>query len=136
MTAGKRVEHSKLKAALATPDRDVAKPSKVVSTSITNQIAALKVGESWAKVQKVHGGVTVAEFSRTSNAMKEELRDSLRNRLSGAMARSGNKYSVEVGDCTSSARNLFLVAIVTCVGVSGLLKIDDGESVGRNDVEG
>jgi hypothetical protein len=136
MATGKRIDHKALTAALGMPDRDVARPSKVISTSISNQIANLKLGESWAQVKKVHGAMSVAAFTAQANEIKESMRQALSSKLSHASQRTGNKYKVEVGHMISSACNIFVVLVVTCVSVGTIGLIDDGESVGRNEVEG
>lgn len=102
-----------LTAAMSTPDTDVPVPPRQQATSLTSQIAALDVGESVAKLKRIDGDITMAEYAEQGTTWRESLRDNASSSMRAAKARTGGTYEIEVADLTTTGRNVFLVAIVT-----------------------
>ena len=89
--------------------------------SFASQIAALKPGEMTSKVQSVDTGLTLDEYARTSHAMREKLRsvcNSTARQVRGSADRADATYTVEVGEMMTVGRVMYLVAIITRVGVA------------------
>jgi hypothetical protein len=111
----KRVSDVALTAALASPDDGVSKPGRTQATSAITQIAALDVGHTWSRCEPVDPDLTIGGFGETTTRAREELRSNVASSVRHAKTKTGGTYSIETGDFISTARNIYLVAVVTRV---------------------
>lgn len=102
-----------LNAAVATPDTDVAMPTRQSSSSLVSQIASLDVGDSASKVTQVDSTMSLGEYAQQGVEMRERLRQSVSSSLRVAKGRTGGEYEIEIADLMTTKRVLYIVAIVT-----------------------
>lgn len=108
-----RIDPAILSASLETPERDVQRPGRAQPTSAITQIASLKVGESWSAVEKPPENTPLKDFAADSSAWRDALRNRIQSSVRHAKARTGGSYVMETGDFISSARNVYLICVVT-----------------------
>lgn len=111
--AKSNLDMNMLTAALATPDADVATPTRQSSSSLVSQIAALDVGDSASKVTLVDPAMTMAEYAEQGVEMRERVRQSVSSSLRVAKGRTGGEYEIEIADVLTTKRVLYIVAIIT-----------------------
>ncbi len=107
--------HNVLTAALATPEEGVQRPDRANPTSAITQMAALRIGDSWTRTEQIPADIAVGKFTENSAKMRDELRNSVHSSLRFAKQKTGGTYTTETGDFISSARNIYLVCVVTRV---------------------
>lgn len=114
-TAPKVKDKSKSKAA-AVAGKTVGKP--IDENSLTSRIAALAIGETESRVATVSPGEMVEVAASLFPGEREQLRNNVTTAVTRARARSGNKYSVEVGTMLMPSGWIYHVAIITCMGAA------------------
>lgn len=81
--------------------------------SMSAAVADLAVGEEVAKLQRVNTAQPMEDAIASLGAAKERLRNAMQPVVARAKAKTSGTYTVEISDFFTTAKNWFLVAVIT-----------------------
>lgn len=90
---------------------DLIPMQRVHANSLANRIAELDIGESLSQAQRLDTDTEVTRETITIH--KNRLKSILSSHSSRASARSGNRYTNEVGHFFTQSNDVIVVAVVT-----------------------
>lgn len=96
-----------------TASRVVEPVHQQTTTSFASDVRYLEIGEHRSKSVEIDGNTPLYELAARINETKESLRNNTAASVRLAKKKTGDKYSIEIGDMRTPSGRTFIVAIVT-----------------------
>lgn len=103
----------KIKTAMQAPEKRVCTSNQGTDVSFASAVRYLEIGEHRSKSVEIDGNTPLYELAARINDTKESLRNNTAASVRLAKKKTGDTYSIEIGDMRTPSGRTFVVAIVT-----------------------